>query len=54
MTAGRRLGVVEDLFGEQLCAIEAPEEGVILFLTSVPAVAQDGILLGLGTRREPA
>ena len=54
VTAGRRLGVVEDLFGEQLCAIEAPEDGVVLFLTSVPAVAQDGILLGLGTRREPA
>jgi len=28
--------------------VTAPEDGVLLFLTSTPAVADDGILLGLG------
>ncbi len=54
VAAGQRLGVIEDLFGDELFAIEAPEDGIVLFMTSVPAVDHDGILLGLGTRREPA
>jgi hypothetical protein len=28
--------------------ISAPADGVLLFLTSSPAVAADGLLLGLG------
>jgi hypothetical protein len=28
--------------------IPAPEDGVVLFLTTSPAVAADGLLLGLG------
>jgi uncharacterized protein len=52
--AGQRLGAIEDLFGEERCTIEAPEDGLVLFLTSVPAVDAKGILCGLGTRREPA
>jgi predicted deacylase len=46
--AGERLGAMRDLTGGELDVIEAPEDGVILFLTSSPAVAEDGILLGLG------
>jgi hypothetical protein len=30
--------------------ITAPADGVIIFLTSSPAVADDGLLLGLGAR----
>jgi hypothetical protein len=30
--------------------ITAPSDGVIIFLTSCPAVAADGLLLGLGAR----
>ena len=54
VTAGQRLGAIEDLFGDERVAIEAPEDGIVLFMTSVPAVDVNGILCGLGTRREPA
>jgi uncharacterized protein len=52
VAAGQRLGAIEDLFGDERCAIEADEAGMVLFLTSVPPVDQGGILCGLGTRRE--
>ena len=48
VAAGARLGAVCDLFGEELEVVSAPEAGVPLFVTSSPAVAADGILLGLG------
>jgi predicted deacylase len=48
VAAGARLGAVCDLFGEELEVVPAPEGGVPLFVTSSPAVAADGILLGLG------
>jgi predicted deacylase len=54
VTAGQRLGAIEDLFGDDRCSIEAPEDGIVLFMTSVPAVDRKGILCGLGTRRESA
>ena len=50
--AGQRLGAIEDLFGDERSVVEAPEDGVVLFMTSVPAVDRGGILCGLGTRRE--
>jgi hypothetical protein len=33
--------------------IYAPQDGVILFVTTSPAVAADGLLLGLGTNLSP-
>jgi uncharacterized protein len=48
VAAGARLGAVCDPFGEELEVICAPEAGVPLFVTSSPAVADDGLLLGLG------
>ena len=45
---GARLGAVCDPFGDELDVVSAPEAGVPLFVTSSPAVADDGILLGLG------
>jgi predicted deacylase len=48
--AGDRLGTVLDGFGDVLEVITAPEAGVLLFLTSSPAVQADGLLLGLGAR----
>jgi predicted deacylase len=50
---GGRLGAVLDPFGEELEAIEAPEAGVPLFITSSPAVTADGLLLGLGAGLAP-
>ena len=54
VVAGQRLGAIEDLFGDERHAILAPEDGTVLFMTSVPAVDRNGILCGLGTRREAA
>lgn len=53
LAAGDRLGAVLDLFGDELEVITAPEAGVPLFITSSPAVADDGLLLGLGAGIRP-
>ncbi len=51
--AGGRLGAVLDPYGDELEVIHAPEPGVPLFITSSPAVAADGLLLGLGAGIRP-
>ena len=49
VTEGQVLGTVSSLDGSQvLQTITAPTGGVLLFLTTSPAVAADGLLLGLG------
>jgi predicted deacylase len=53
VSAGSALGVVKTLFGDVLEEVSAPEDGVVLFLTSSPAVAADGLLLGLGAGLAP-
>jgi predicted deacylase len=45
---GALLGRVLNLFGDVLEEIHAPRDGVVLFLTTSPAVGADGLLLGLG------
>lgn len=45
--AGELLGAVSELLGGVLHEVRAPEPGVPLFLTSSPAVVEDGLLLGL-------
>jgi uncharacterized protein len=52
-SAGDELGTVEDLFGEPGERVHAPQDGVVLFATSSPAVAADGLLLGLGAGLTP-
>jgi predicted deacylase len=48
-TEGQVLGTVSSLDGaEVLETITAPADCVVIFLTSSPAVAADGLLLGLG------
>ena len=42
------LGTVRDLWGEVHEEIRAPRDGVVLFITTSPAVSDDGLLLGLG------
>jgi hypothetical protein len=45
------LGTVSTIDGaEVLQTIEAPADGVPMFVTSSPAVVADGLLLGLGAR----
>jgi hypothetical protein len=53
VAAGALLGRVRNLWGDPLEEIEAPKDGVILFITTSPAVAADGLLLGLGTDLMP-
>ncbi|HEY3953292.1 MAG TPA: succinylglutamate desuccinylase/aspartoacylase family protein [Streptosporangiaceae bacterium] len=55
VTAGQRvaggslLGTVSSIDGSQLLEeVHAPADGVVIFLTTSPAVAGDGLLLGLG------
>jgi uncharacterized protein len=53
VVARSRLGCVRDLHGDVVEEILAPEDGVVLFLTTSPAVTRDGLLLGLGADLEP-
>jgi predicted deacylase len=51
VSAGQVLGTVSSLDGSDVQeTITAPADGVIIFLTSSPAVADDGLLLGLGAQ----
>ena len=47
------LGVIRDPYGDVVEEIVAPEDGVVLFLTTSPAVGRDGLLLGLGAGLTP-
>ena len=53
LPGGGLLGRVRDLWGEVLEEVVAPSPGVVLFLTSSPAVAAGGLLAGLGVTQEP-
>jgi len=46
--AASAVGVVRNLYGDVLEEVLAPDDGVILFITTSPAVPADGLLLGLG------
>jgi uncharacterized protein len=49
VAAGQTIGTVSNLDGSQVLeTITAPADGVPIFITSSPAVAADGLLLGLG------
>jgi len=51
VVAGQALGTVSSLDGAQvLQSVTAPAPGVPMFITSSPAVAADGLLLGLGAQ----
>jgi predicted deacylase len=45
---GSTVGTVSSLYGDEVEQIRAPEAGVPLFITTSPAVAVEGLLLGLG------
>jgi uncharacterized protein len=49
VSAGAVIGTVSSLDGSRVLeSVIAPADGVVIFLTSSPAVAADGLLLGLG------
>lgn len=47
------LGTIKNLYRDVVEEIRAPDDGVPLFITSSPAVAADGLLLGLGADLAP-
>ena len=49
--AGALLGTVSELLGPVMHKVRAPEAGVLLFLTTSPAVLHEGLLLGLARGR---
>lgn len=53
VAAGDLLGRVKNLWGDEVEEIRAPRDGVVLFLTTSAAVADDGLLLGLGAELAP-
>jgi uncharacterized protein len=51
VTGGQVLGTVSSIDGSEILeTITAPSDGVLIFVTSSPAVAADGLLLGLGAQ----
>ena len=48
ITEGQDLGPVEDYFGNHLADIKAPATGKILFLTTSPAMKENGLIMGIG------
>ena len=48
ISAGGPIGTMVDLWGETIDEISSPVDGVALFVTTSPAVADDGLLIGIG------
>jgi predicted deacylase len=44
---GEPLGVIKDLFGDVVEDVVSPQDGVVLWQTTSPAVGSPGLLLGL-------
>lgn len=51
--AGTVIGTLRTVLGEEIDRIVAPDAGVVLFMTSVPPVAEEGILMGIGVEGSP-
>jgi uncharacterized protein len=45
---GQNIGRIGNLYGDTLVEIGAPHDGVILFITSAPAMPQDGLIIAVG------
>lgn len=48
VSAGQNLGRIDDLFGDPVAEITAPHDGVVLYVTSSPAMTEGGIMLAIG------
>lgn len=49
LTKGQKIGQVEDFFGNKLAEVVSPCDGIILFLTSSPAISEQGLILGVAS-----
>ena len=45
---GQNIGRIGNLFGDTLAEISAPHDGVVLFITSAPAMPLDGLMTAVG------
>ena len=45
---GQNIGRIGNLYGDTLAEISAPHGGVVLFITSAPAMPQDGLIIAVG------
>jgi uncharacterized protein len=45
---GQNIGRIGNLYGDTLVEFSAPHDGVILFITSAPAMPQDGLIIAVG------
>ena len=45
---GQNIGRIGNLYGDTLAEISAPHDGVVLFITSAPAMPQDGLMIAVG------
>lgn len=48
VTLGQRIGRIENLYGDEIAEIQAPVTGMVLYLTSSPAVKEAGLLGSVG------
>jgi predicted deacylase len=48
VTQGQRIGRIENLYGDEVAEIQAPVTGMVLYLTSSPAVKEAGLLGSVG------
>jgi predicted deacylase len=53
IAAGSVVGTVRTVLGEEIERIVAADAGVVLFMTSVPAVLEQGVLMGIGVDGAP-
>jgi hypothetical protein len=45
---GQNIGRIGNLYGDTLAEISAPHDGVVLFITSAPAMPHDGLMTAVG------
>lgn len=48
VSEGDTIGRIGNLYGDTLAEIAAPHDGVILFITSAPAMPHDGLIIAVG------
>lgn len=46
--AGHSMGSLVDLWGDPIDEVISPVDGVVLFVTTSPAIADDGLIVGIG------
>ena len=48
VAVGQTIGHIRDLFGTPLADIASPHGGIVLFVTSSPAMQENGLVMAVG------